>query len=139
MKTNRTVSQRSILNLGLPRLGLVPHCRELTELTEEGGSICKYKGIGCLCITMPNSRFFYFISSYQWFQVMEILNNLPIAWLQIVNVINDELYPAVRLNAKQERNYSFGRTYKALKFLQPFSSVLLFFFTHSLKCRFIHV
>lgn len=70
---------------------------------------------------------------------MEILNNLPIAWLQIVNVINDELYPAVRLNAKQERNYSFGRTYKALKFLQPFSSVLLFFFTHSLKCRFIHV
>lgn len=38
----------------------------------------------------------------------EILKSHPFVWLQIVNMITDELSPAVWLNAKQERNYSFG-------------------------------
>lgn len=76
---------------------------------------------------MPNSYLFHFVTSYEGSQVTEVLRSHPVAWLQIASVITDGPSPAVGLNAKQERNYSFGRTPKALKFLQPFFSVLLFF------------
>lgn len=137
MGTNRTVSQRNILNLELlwDRLGLGQHCQKNSHWTNwrKRKGICRYKGIGHVCTSVPNSYLFHFVTSYQWSQVIEILRSHPVAWLQIASVITDGPSPAVGLNAKQERNYSFGRTPKALKFLQPFFSQFYYFFHLLLK------